>query len=283
MTLENPDQDSESIRNQRNSDDHKGYPDQQINTEAAKFEAPPPNANPHQSCKHKKRWLDYGTFAVEVLRIVGLGIYCSLTLGIYYAGKNSIEIATKTLQENKRQFNDTLVQMKLQTAAQMQSAQSAADAIQTTQKQMLLDQRAWVGFSDLTTKYTAGNQLAGSVIINNGRTPARNIHAIIVFGDISRTGELHASDELWMRKVIFAARKTPFGRNEYLTNDPQGVGDHGGFKFIYEPNLIPRDVAGGIIHAPMEITVGTLTPGEQYPLMGIGRPLEGGNEWSAES
>lgn len=113
MTLENPDQDSESIRNQRNSDDHKGYPDQQINTEAAKFEAPPPNANPHQSCKHKKRWLDYGTFAVEVLGIVGLGIYCSLTLGIYYAGKNSIEIATKTLQENKRQFNDTLVQMKL--------------------------------------------------------------------------------------------------------------------------------------------------------------------------
>jgi hypothetical protein len=178
----------------------------------------------------------------------------------------SIDQSVKDLESNNKQV-----------------AQNAEESIKATQEQMLLDQRAWVGFSDVTTQYGAGSQVAGSVIVNNGRTPARNIHTIIMFGDMSRTGELNTSDELWMRKVISAARKTPFGRNENLTNDPQGVGDHGGFKFIYEPNLVPRDVAGGIIHAPMAITVGTLAPGEQYPLMGIGKPLDGGSEWSAES
>lgn len=135
----------------------------------------------------------------------------------------------------------------------------------------------------LSTKYGAGNQVAGAVIINNGRTPARDIRAIIALGNISRTGKLSVSDEQWMRKVISVARKTPFGRNEYLTNDPQGVGGHGGFKFIYEPNLVPQDVAGGIIHAPMEIRIGTLAAGEQYSLAGIERRLDSTNDWSVEN
>jgi hypothetical protein len=58
--------------------------------------------------------------------------------------------------------------------------------------------------------------------------------------------------------------------------------DRGGFNFLYEPYLVPPDIAGGIIHAPMAITIGTLAPGEQYPLMGIGKPLDVGSDWSDE-
>lgn len=164
----------------------------------------------------------------------------------------------------------------------LQSAQIAERSIKAAQEQVRLDQRAWVGFSDLSTKYSARSQVAGSVIINTGKSPARNIEAVLVFSAISNTGELNASVERWIRKVVSVARKKPFGRNEYLTNDPQEAGDRGGIKFSYNPDLVSQDITGGVLHAPMTISIGTLAPNEEYPLAGIGQPSVSHSEWNAE-
>ncbi len=54
MPLENPYQDSESIRNQRNPDNDERSPNQQISTGLAKLDAPPTKANCQETNKYNQ-------------------------------------------------------------------------------------------------------------------------------------------------------------------------------------------------------------------------------------
>lgn len=100
---------------------------------------------------------------------------------------------TETSRANKNQFDDTLAQIKAQTAAQKDSAKSASDAVATAQKQMTLDERPWVGVKsiEVQSEYIVDRSSTNLeelfhpamfkikkvtiTIINNGKTPASDI------------------------------------------------------------------------------------------------------------
>lgn len=50
-------------------------------------------------------------------------------------------------------------------------------------------------------------QIAGSVIINTGKTPARTVHAIIVIYERAASGYPTVVDESWMNNVIVQAEE----------------------------------------------------------------------------
>lgn len=70
-----------------------------------------------------------------------------------------------------KQASDTVGEMQKQTAAQMQSAQTAEDTVKTARDQMRMDQRAWIAVKDVHGASTSPMV----TFINTGRTPALDV------------------------------------------------------------------------------------------------------------
>lgn len=112
------------------------------------------------------------------------------------AAQRAATIAENTFNQNKDFAGHTLEQMNRQTEAMQDSANSTKEALaqnkkvlDTTVQQFRLEQRAWVGFvSALPPEYKEGDKdvyvkdgqplRAGVSIINSGKTPALNVHAV---------------------------------------------------------------------------------------------------------
>jgi hypothetical protein len=93
MSLENSEENPDSRGEQENPDDKQGKPEQQISAKSAEPGMPPSTTNGKESNRCKKHWIEYATFGVEVLGLIGLVIYALLTYGIYCASKNSADAA----------------------------------------------------------------------------------------------------------------------------------------------------------------------------------------------
>lgn len=125
-----------------------------------------------------------------LLLIVQVIIAC-----IYFGQLDQMRIATEStavasntardaFEASDGEFQRTMRQMIYQTAAQFNSAKAAQGSVKTTQQQMRLDQRAWVGIDMLTVhpdRIRVGDQAFVNIAFKNtGRTPARNLLATVV-------------------------------------------------------------------------------------------------------
>ena len=129
----------------------------------------PPADAPDKSGERKKHWLDYATFGVGILGLVGLGIYSYLTWGI--------------VQQNK----NTVTEMQRQTR---------------------VDERPWLKFDAPSSWNTvdgkpivflAGQPLQIPVMFTNyGKTAARQIRADFTVQVIPSGQELDVPEEDWI-------------------------------------------------------------------------------------
>lgn len=110
----------------------------------------------------------------------------------------SADLAACALKENQRQFQDTLREMKAQTKTQDKAATAARDSVKAIQEQMRIDQRPWVGITNLETiggglspdgaSYSFGN--IRFKLHNTGRTPALSlqIHSAVFMESVEEDG-----------------------------------------------------------------------------------------------
>jgi hypothetical protein len=136
-------EDENAPREQRNADEHPGHTDTQLPTAGAKFEIPPSAADCNKSRKQEKHLLDYATFLMEFLAFVVLCTYAAYTIKIYGANQQAAEASTKASQtaacalvESKRQFQDTLREMRSQTGIQKTAAAASLLGAKTSAKQV---------------------------------------------------------------------------------------------------------------------------------------------------
>jgi hypothetical protein len=153
MSLENSEDNPDPKREEEETDQNQGKPDQQISATPAEPETPPPNTNGKKPHKCKKHWLEYATFAVEIFGLIGLAIYALLTLGIYQESKKSA--AASVCSANAAQA----------------SAQISKEAVEITRDQMRLDQRAWIAVKDIHGPPSS----PVVTFLDTGKTPARKV------------------------------------------------------------------------------------------------------------
>jgi hypothetical protein len=103
-------------------------------------------------------------------------------------------------------------------------AQNSAASIKATQDSIRQDQRAWIGLSgfkiekDLRVPGNISNDSAAVQIFNSGKTPGRNVQAIVGLGFENHDYILNHSDSMWFQKFmddIYTGKATP---------DPNGWG-----------------------------------------------------------
>ena len=131
MTSDNPQENCNPPSGQRQSNEHADSTEKKIASRVTELESPIARNKCHEPCKAKKHWLDYATFAVEILGLVGLAVYAFLTYGIWCANKKSAD-AAKTAAE----------------AAVLQVG-IAGRSLDATVTQFKLDQRAWVAVTSV--------------------------------------------------------------------------------------------------------------------------------------
>lgn len=158
MTSENAQENSKTPTEQRQP--NKGTDDspEKVAARGAEFKPPESADKCCKSCKRKKHWLDYATFVVEILGLVGLVIYAILTYGIWCANKKS--------------------------------ANAATEATKAATHAMRVDQRAWVGFGEIKpSSFTLKRDQPFVIAIpvhNVGKTPAKVMSAGINGGSTDR-------------------------------------------------------------------------------------------------
>ncbi len=122
-----------------------------------------------------------------------------------------------------------------------------------------MDQRDWVGFSGLSEKYRTaalGQQIAGSVITNTGKTPARRVNAIIVIYEEVASRSPDISDEKWMNNMITLAESARIqGNDRKMFN-----------RIPFPPGLVEHS-------RPFTLAIGTLAPNDSQPLLGVGEAV----------
>ena len=152
MTSDNPQEKSDSSSEQGGAYEHPNRTEEKIASSGAELESPITKNNCDESRRGRKHWLDYATFVLEILGLIGLFIYAALTYGIWCA--------------NKRVARDT-----------HQSVVSADRNFRT-------DERAWLGFSiGGTIKFNVDQPfLIPTRTSNTGKTPAQNVHGSVVVG-----------------------------------------------------------------------------------------------------
>jgi hypothetical protein len=155
-------------------------------------------------------WITHATFWSQVC----LGIIGIIALWIYHGQLDQMRIATEAntkavqLAEDSFEINDGNFDRMMtrtidQTAAQIQSAQAAEDAVKDSQVQMRIDQRAWLRAAGATG--TPINDVPYRIIIpleNSGRTPATDV-TMYFTGGYFKTGVPTAH--------VFAGAPQPLG------------------------------------------------------------------------
>jgi hypothetical protein len=116
----------------------------------------------------------------------------------------------------------TMSQTITQTAQQVRAANASENAVKTTQNEMRLDQRPWVGITPIRTapvavgiplaSDNAGNVSADfkALVINSGKTPSQQVVAIV--GMSMHSGEYVPTldDAAWMTRMIDLRRTNKF-------------------------------------------------------------------------
>jgi hypothetical protein len=158
-------------------------------------------------------------------------------------------------------------------AMENSNAQSLS-ALNASREALRLDQRAWVGFSGITEQLRSDiSREAGSAMTNTGKTPARNVEAVL--GLFSRMGRYSppSTDEKWMKSFIAWAESIDRQGNITVTNflplppttkDPDG----NDFALKYDPALAPAVIVGKSITA-FKTSIGVLAPNTSKSLIGI--------------
>jgi hypothetical protein len=133
---------------------------------------------------------------------------------------------------------------RARAASEQQSRKSLQAAIDNFHQ----EQRAWVGFSGFNVQPDPVNNMplvkghpemhmsvSVAALLNSGRTPARNVRAVVGLGFKDPFHVLNASDEVWMNTIIQGIG------NRRTTPDPQsGYFSQGNLKSKYQvtsPNL----------------------------------------------
>jgi hypothetical protein len=93
MESDNPQEDSNPPSEQRIANDDPEDAKAKVTPGRTEFKPPVTEDNCRKSCKAKKHWLDYATFAIEILGLLGLAIYAAITYGIYCANQTASEAA----------------------------------------------------------------------------------------------------------------------------------------------------------------------------------------------
>ena len=247
-------------------------------TSASKL--PPSHCQYEITCKTEKDWWDKNKRWVEMAGAILLAIYTTFTILMYCANnkaanaaKKAADIAACALHENQRQFNKTLEQMTIQTSAQTDSAKAAVASAKTAQKQMILDQRAWVGLGYFQNSiYPVPYNPQGTLhdlsfpARNTGRTPARNVKiygAMLVDFD-GDCGSSIVSDPAWMKKVTEGQESGTLNNIERILNAP-----HPPFSVTFErfdPSYFPTCTKEGARISPRITIVGVMPPEFPFPV-----------------
>lgn len=124
------------------------------------------------------------------------------------ATRGAVGVASRTLTETQA---SNARQAALSEQARISSEKASHDALQATIDQFHQDQRAWVGLTGFTVEADpmekiapeyAGNEMAVAGFINSGKTPARNVHALVAIGVNMIDHALNSEDEKWMNLQI---------------------------------------------------------------------------------
>lgn len=163
--------------------------------------------------------------------LIGIGIATVLIkLGIWhtYSGqldqmREATQAATKAanaasdgLEFSNGNF-DRMMSLALdQTIAQIESAQAAENAVKTTQAQMRLDQRDWLGAQDETSSIAESGPLHSSVsAINKGRSPAIEIYCRIAGTTKAKGDAFHESDIVYPPGLPIVRQGTLFPNAQF--------------------------------------------------------------------
>lgn len=138
-----------------------------------------------------------------IVGVTAFGILVNIVIAcIYYGQLTQMRLATQaatqasqtakdSLKINELNFSQMMAQTVHQTTAQLQSAKAAEGAVKAAQNQMRVDQRAWVGVTDISIKnpIVAGQKFVWmGQIENSGKSPALNTK-ILFYSHTALRGE----------------------------------------------------------------------------------------------
>jgi hypothetical protein len=89
MTSDNSQENSDPPAEGRQSNEQADGTEQQVTPGVTELKLPIADQKCRKSCKAQKHWLDYATFVVQSLGLIGLAVYAFLTYGIYCANKKA--------------------------------------------------------------------------------------------------------------------------------------------------------------------------------------------------
>ncbi len=166
QNLEKSGEENSKSDEQRNQAENKIHP-----TIAGESRPPPkvPPANPNENQPennanpgkpHPPNWCDIATLVIEVLGIIGLGIYCGYTIAEW-----------KTFDSERQTMEREFAASQTNTIEQMKVLRGQLDEMKNGR---LLDERAWVVVVAYTNNQTATNISFNVTAKNTGKTPALN-------------------------------------------------------------------------------------------------------------
>jgi hypothetical protein len=180
--------------------------------------------------------------------LIGIGIVAILVnlviAAIYFGQLKEMVKAAKASTDAAKAAND--------------SVKVARDTLDANNRATLIDQRAWIGLSELKVVNTDTEQAEQQgFAINSGKTPARDVHAVMgVYAHYSPVGPYtpNAQDYEWIRYILKRAWNNQIKQTDYLyahieINPPY----HG----LLPPLSNFRDWVG----APQEKSMGVIPPG----------------------
>lgn len=151
-----------------------------------------------------------------------------------------------------------MVQVIHQTAAEIRAADAANESVKTTQEQMRLDQRAWVGVHDfkLVTFDVGERSQVNIVLSNSGKTPALDVEEGAIGDDFIPTTEASnkVTQEILKRQSGVAFSPAP-------VMPPQG--QH--YIILTSPNILTTDQHDSVLNGSVnEYIVGKVTYADNF-------------------
>jgi hypothetical protein len=179
--------DSQKPEEQPNNE--SGEPKEQISPGVTKLDVPVSPPSDNKPDEHKKHWIDYAKFLLELLGFFVLCIYACFTIGIYRANQKAANAAS-----------EALIEVRKQTGFAATSAKAAQDNVSAVLLQIRQDQRPWIkiGFPptgqsvDPSKPMASLNLESGKPImvplrlINVGKTPAKAVAADVIVEIVRR-------------------------------------------------------------------------------------------------
>ena len=140
------------------------------------------------------------------------------------------------------------------------SVKVARDTLDANKVAMLLDQRAWIGLSELKIVRTDADHVEQQgFAINSGKTPARDVHAVMgVYAYWTPVGPYkpNEKDYDWIRYILKRAWNKEITQTDYLVS-------HLEINPPYHGRLPPLQNFRDWVGAPQLKTMGVIPPGNR--------------------